>query len=127
MPIQVKAQRTGNPGVNAKKYLNIKIEGNRQSVRGNDLPTENRKTKDTDRDLIFVLVKIGERIGEDEFFVFNQGVVQELVNAEYRQFLKKYNGVRPQNPKTTHCSYFLKDLVPYKDNWKLVNDGLGMK
>ena len=56
VPIQVKAQKTGNPGVNAKKYLNIKIDGDRQTVIG--------KTKDIDRELIFVLVKVGKQSGE---------------------------------------------------------------
>jgi hypothetical protein len=112
VPIQVKAQTTGTPGVDAKKYLNIHIDGNRQTVKG--------KAKDIDRDLIFVLVKVGQDYGEDEFYVFDQGVVQDLVNTEYRRFLRKHGGVRPRNPKTTHCSYYLKDLVDYRDNWDLV-------
>ena len=118
VPIQVKSQTTGTPGVDAKKYLNIQIEGNKQTVKS--------KTKDIDRELIFVLVKVGQQHGEDEFYVFNQGVVQDLVNAEYRRFLKKHNGVRPRNPKTTHCSYYLKDLVDYKDNWRLITEPLGI-
>jgi len=119
VPLQVKAQSTGNPGVDATKYLNIEIDGKKQTVKS--------KTKDIDRDLIFVMVKVGVQYGEDEFFVFTQGVVQDLVNEEYRQFLTKHNGVRPRNPNTTHCSYYLEDLVPYKNNWKLVKDALGMK
>jgi hypothetical protein len=118
VPIQVKAQTTGTPGVDAKKYLNIQIEGDKQTVKG--------KTKDIDRDLIFVLVRVGQQHGEDEFYVFNQGVVQDLVDAEYRRFLKKHSGVRPRNPKTTHCSYYLKDLVDYKDNWGLITEPLGI-
>ena len=118
VPIQVKAQRTGNPGVNAKKYLNITIDGDKQTVKG--------KTQDINRNLIFVMVKIREKIGEDEFYIFNQGVVQDLVNNGYRTFLKKHNGVRPRNPKTTHCSYYFRDLQKYKDNWRLILDQLGM-
>jgi len=119
VPLQVKAQTTGSPGVDATKYLNIQIDGKKQMVKS--------KTKDIDRDLIFVMVKVGEQYGEDEFFVFKQGVVQDLVNTNYRRFLKMHNGVRPRNPNTTHCSYYVEDLVPYKDNWKLVKDALGMQ
>jgi hypothetical protein len=118
VPIQVKAQTTGTPGVDAKKYLNIQVEGDKQTVKG--------KTRDINRELIFVLVKVGQQHGEDEFYVFSQGVVQDLVNAEYRRFLKKHSGVRPRNPKTTHCSYYLKDLVDYKDNWRLITEPLGI-
>ena len=85
VPLQVKAQTTGSPGVDATKYLNIQIDGKKQMVKG--------KTKDIDRDLIFVMVKVGEQYGEDEFFVFKQGVVQDLVNTNYRRFLKMHNGV----------------------------------
>ncbi|MAH85470.1 MAG: hypothetical protein CBB68_14695 [Rhodospirillaceae bacterium TMED8] len=116
VPIQVKAQTKGTPGVNAKKYLNIQIDGNRQTVKG--------KSKDIDRDLIFVMVKVGQDYGEDEFYVFDQGVVQDLVNIQYRSFLRKHGGVRPRNPKTTHCSYYLKDLIRYRDNWDLVFERL---
>jgi len=122
IPIQVKAQRKGNPGVDATKYLNIQIDGDMQSVKS--------KIKGVDRKLIYVLVKIGGQHAEDKFFVFTQGVVQDLVNKEYRRFLKscapkgRPEGRRPRNPNTTHCSYYLSDLQPYKDNWKLITDKL---
>ena len=119
IPLQIKAQTSGSPGVVAKKYLDIDFVGDKQIVKG-----INGKI---DRDLIFVMVKVGKVYGEDEFFIFKQGVVQDLVNIEYCQNLKKHNGVRPKNPTTTHCSYYLKDLLPYKDNWKLIKDALGME
>ncbi len=117
VPIQVKAQRRGTPSVDAKKYLNIQFDGNVQKVKG--------KLKNIDRNLIFVLVTIGKKSGEDEFYIFNQGVVQDLVHKEYSQNLKKHNGVRPRNPKTTHCSYYFRDLAEFKNNWGLITDALG--
>jgi hypothetical protein len=118
IPIQVKAQKNGTPGLDAKKYLDIHIEGHLQTVSG--------KVDDIDRDLVFVLVKIAEKLGEDRFYIFRQGVIQDLVYKEYSQFLKKHDGVRPRNPNTTHCSYYLKDLSQYEDNWRLITDPLGM-
>jgi len=118
VPIQVKAQRKGDMSTDGKKYLEMRFDGDTQIIDG--------KSDEIDRDLIFVLVKIGKRSGDDEFFVFNQGVVQDLVFRGYSEFLKKHGGVRPRNPKTTHCSYYIKDLANYKDNWDLITGPLGI-
>jgi len=104
--------------MDAKKYLNIHIDGDKQTVKG--------KVKDIDRGLIFILVKVGEQIGEDEFYIFDQGVVQDQIYKNYRRFLKKHDGVRPRNHKTTHCSYQIEDLECYKNNWELVTKSLGI-
>ena len=114
--IQVKALKSGNPSVNAKKYLNIKFEKEKQFVTN--------KTKNIDKDLIFVVIRLAEHYGKEEFFICTQKVIQDLVNTEYRRFLKKHNNRRPENTETTHCSYHFKDLQPYKDNWGLITDRL---
>jgi hypothetical protein len=119
VPLQVKAQKSGNPGVNATKYLDIEFNDDVQTIRG--------KIKDINRDLIFVMVKVGKKYGDDEFFVFTQGIVQDLVNEEYQKMLMRHNGVRPRSPQSTHCSYYLRDLIQYKDNWKLIKVALGIK
>jgi hypothetical protein len=122
LPIQVKAQKLGNPGVNATKYLNIQLDGDIQSVKS--------KVKGVNRKLIYVLVKIGAQHSKDEFYIFTQGVVQDLVNKEYPRYLKQCEpkgrpeGRRPRNPETTHCSYYLEDLQAYKNNWELITDKL---
>lgn len=118
VPLQIKAQKKGHPSVDALKYLDITINSEIQTVNG--------WVDGVDRDLIFVMVKIGGTYGEDEFFIFKQGVIQDLVMVEYKRFLEKHDGVRPKNSKTTHCSYYLKDLVPYQNNWQLIKDALGI-
>ncbi len=109
--LQVKAQRTGDVSVNARHYLNIRFDGDQQIIEG--------KTE-IDRDLVFVLISIGDAAGEDVFYIFTQGDVQELVHDHYVAFLNKHNGIRPRNPQTTHCAYYLSDLEEYRDNWELV-------
>jgi len=118
LPIQVKAQTKGNLSVDAGKYLEIKFDGNSQSVQG--------KSKDIERNLIFVLVKVGANSGLDDFYVYDQGIVQDLVYAEHSSFLQKHGGVRPRNPMSTHCSYYVKDLEEFKDNWDLITRRLGI-
>jgi hypothetical protein len=75
VPIQVKAQRKGDMSVDGMKYLDMSFDGDIQIIVG--------KTTDIDRGLIFVLVKIGDKPGEDAFFVYTQGVVQDLVYKGY--------------------------------------------
>ena len=88
VPIQVKAQRKGDMGADGKKYRKIRRDGERQIIEG--------IATDIDRDLIFALVKVGETTGTDEFYLFTQGVVQDLIFRKYTDFLKKHNGVRPK-------------------------------
>ena len=118
LPIQVKAQTQGNLSVDAKRYLEIQFDGDVQSITG--------KSKDIERDLIFVLVKIGDAAGLDNFYVYEQAVVQDLVYAEHSSFLKKHGGIRPRNPMSIHCSYYLRDLLEYKGNWNLITGRLGI-
>ncbi len=115
--IQVKAIKKGTPGVNATNYLSIEFDGDVQKITGK---------KKIERSLIFVLVKIGDHYGEDEFYVFEQGVIQDLIFNGYSEYLKKHTGIRPRNPKTTHSSYFIDDLVSYKNKWELIKKRLEM-
>ena len=117
LPIQVKAQTKGDLSVDAKKYLDIQFDGDLQTIKG--------KSKDIERSLIFVLVQIGINIGLDDFYIYEQGIVQDLIYEGHYSFLEKHGGIRPRNPKSTHCSYFLRDLEQYKDNWNLIIGRLG--
>jgi hypothetical protein len=116
--VQVKAIRSGSVSVDAKKYLNIEFKGDVQIVKG--------KTKDINRKLIFVLVNIGEVSGQDRFFVYRQGTLQDLILKNHKGFLAKHNGIRPRNPKSTHCSYSADQMSDCEDNWEMITDELGI-
>ena len=51
IPIQVKALKKGSLQTNAKNYLNIDFDGKTQTILG--------KNEDINRDLIFIIVKLG--------------------------------------------------------------------
>jgi len=38
----------------------------------------------------------------------------------YCAWLDKHNGVRPRNPKTTHCAVELNSLAQFENNWGLI-------
>jgi len=118
VPIQVKANRAGRISVDAKRYLDIQFDGDKQSVV--------RKSADIDRNLIFVLVRISKMAGEDRFFVYKQGFLQDLIYKNHTAFLKKHGGVRPRNPTSTPCAYSIQDLTEAEAEgaWSLILDKL---
>ena len=118
-PLQVKAWRTGSVHFNATRFIHIEFEGDRQIVRGLD--------ETLDGELVFVFVKIGERAGEDRFFVTLQRDLQSIVRDNYEAWLRKHNGVRPRNPKTTHVAVELGSLTKFEGNWALLEERLGMR
>lgn len=110
--LQVKAWRTGSVHFNATRFIHIDFEGDRQIVRGLD--------EALDGDLIYVFVKIGDSGGSDRFFVMRQDDLQKTIAGNYEAWLSKHDGVRPRNPKTTHCAVHEEQLAPFENNWGLV-------
>ncbi len=117
LPIQVKTRAEGDLTAKATKYLDIQFQGDKQIIKGKI---------NIERSLIFVLVKTGAELGDAIFYIYEQGVAQDLIFKGYSAFLKKHNDVRPRNKKSTHAAYHIKDLYKYKDNWTLITDRLGV-
>ena len=79
-PIQVKSARSGNITVNnvEKDYLIIKQEeGNFQRV------ISKKEMPQWKKDLIFVVVFIGDELGEDRFYICKNSDVQEIIFSNY--------------------------------------------
>ncbi|MET4133050.1 hypothetical protein ABIE62_002195 [Porphyrobacter sp. MBR-155] len=110
--LQVKAWRNGSVSFDATRYLNIDISNDIQSVTGlND---------ELDPDLVFVFVMIGEKLGDDRFFLLSQRNLQLLMEQGYTSFLAKHDGKRPRNAQTTHNSVTLEQLARFEDDWALI-------
>ena len=110
--LQVKAWRSGDVSFHARRFLDIEVEGSRQSVRG--------IVQNLDADLIYVFVRIGEKAGSDRFFVLRQGELAAMLRAGYSRFLERHGGVRPRNPSAMHTAVNLQELSPFEDNWNLI-------
>jgi len=116
-PIQVKSTKEGNITVaNVEKdYLIIKQEeGNFQRV------ISKKEMPQWKKDLIFVVVFIGENLGEDRFYICNNSDIQEIIFSNYESSLQRHGGIRPRNPDSRHCAYSEEDLSGFKDNWNLI-------
>ena len=112
IPIQVKALKEGSLRTKADHYLKIDFDGSTQTVLG--------KKEDINRDLTFIIVKVGDQPGEDVFYICDQGVIQDLILQEHSSFLKKHDGVRPKKPSSFDCSVNLQNLKEYEKNWELI-------
>lgn len=111
-PIQVKALNRGNWQFYADKFLDIKFESDgSQKVVG-------MKVYDTS-DLIFVFVRLAT-LGKDEFFILRRSDLQELMFANYKEYLKKHGGKRPKSAESTHTTVSPQMLSQYRDNWDLI-------
>jgi hypothetical protein len=108
--IQVKAWKAGSVSFDARRFLEIDIKDNKQTVLG--------VHKSILRLPIYVFVKLGECKSADEFYVLDQRTLAGLVKEGYESFLDLHGGVRPKNPQTTHNSVTLSQLLPFKDCWK---------
>ena len=92
--------------------MNIDINGRTQTILG--------KKEDINRDLTFIIVKVGDQLGKDVFYICDQGIIQDLVLQEHSSFLKKHDGVRPKKPSSFDCSVNLQNLKEYEKNWELI-------
>jgi hypothetical protein len=118
VPIQVKAMRQPSGSVDASKFLSIRFDGERQIIDG--------FSEGIDRNLIYVLVHVGETRMQDRFFVLQQGELQDLILHNHSNVLLKFGGRRPKNWESTHCSYDPRDIVGAEENWALIAQRLGM-
>lgn len=107
LPIQVKAINGPSWQFQATSFLVIDFEGKKkkQVVRGK------KKLRNPNLTCIFVYLK---NEGEDDYYIFKLKDLQQ-------HFFKHYKGgERPNNPESTHCAVWPKDLTKYKDKWTLI-------
>ena len=110
--VQVKAWKTGSVSFDARRFLNIEFEGDRQLVKGIHTHLE--------RLPIYVFVRLGENKTHDEFYVVDQLSLASVVHEGYLAFLGLHGGIRPRNPNTTHNSVTVSQLEPFRDNWDIL-------
>lgn len=116
VPIQVKTIRGVSWQFDAGKFLKIQKNNGRQEVTG--------KTNLPYADLLCIFVRL-VRQGQDEFYIFRIRDLQDIIDGQYRGFLKSKEGVRPRNPGSTHTAVWPTQLAQFRDNWDLLSDSFG--
>lgn len=110
--LQVKSVRSGSVSFDASRFVTITFYGDRQIIA--DTPVA------MDAAVIYVFVGIGQKAGEDQFYILDQGTLQQIVHRNHVACLSKHGGIRPRNPQSTHVSVSLIQLDDYRDNWALI-------
>ena len=111
IPIQVKAMATGDWHLDITDFAQISLEGHAQIV--------GRSKPEPFKHLVFVFVAV-ETYGSGEFFIISWPALRDILIPAYKANLKKHNGVRPNNWKTTHTAISRKTLAPFKDRWDTI-------
>lgn len=112
MVIQVKAIAKGDWQFDVAKYVEIKMDGNRQVL--------GRLTDEPYPNLYCVFVALGEDNTNDRYFIFKWKTLAEIISKNHEKYLNKHGGIRPRNPESTHCSVSISELQSYENNWEVI-------
>ena len=114
LALQVKSVRAGSISFDAKRFMQIEFDGDRQIIT--------KQAQNLDDALIFVFVSIGGKLGEDRFFILEQGRLRHIIQDNHASWLAKHGGIRPRNPQSTHTAVSIAELDQYRDNWALIDN-----
>ena len=107
--IQVKAINKVNWQFDASKFVEITMDGDRQ-ILGSPVSEPYPR-------LYCVFVALGESNYSDRYFVFSWEALRSLIIRHHQAYLERHGGVRPQAPKSTHCSISISELDMFEDQW----------
>ena len=120
VPIQVKTSRGNNWPTKADKWIDVEIDHvAKKQVDHGDQVIENPN-------LIYVCVALADPDTEDRdrYFILLKSDLQTICANNYRSWISKHDWKRPRNFKSLDNRYEIGDLLPYENNWQLVEDAL---
>ena len=119
--VQVKACTTDSWPSTATDWMEIEIDEKKRRQK------YLHKRKISNKDLIYILVAVGKRYGEDRFLICRKSDVQEACILSYKRYMDPKKWVRPRNYKSLDNRYHLADLAHFENNWALIHDSLNKK
>lgn len=108
--IQVKAIRGPSWQFSAARFLDIEVIEGVQHIRGAKSLVH--------PDLLCIFVLVGPEARQDEFFLFRQRDLQDIIASTYR------GGIRPKNPHSMHCAVWPRQLESHRDAWHVLGEAL---
>ncbi|MDA9982616.1 hypothetical protein N9H39_07760 [Gammaproteobacteria bacterium] len=106
--IQVKTINKGAWQFNIRKFLDIELTEKGQNVLG--------PNASLDRNIICVLVALGSVLGEDKFYIFKWGWLQDY-------FYEHYKGRKPPSKiHSFHCAILARDIDKHLAQWSVITN-----
>ena len=106
--IQVKAKNKDSWQFDVRKFLDVEITMQGQTVKGTN--------RDLDRKIICVFVSLGAELGEDKFYIFRQGWLQDYFAERYK------SREPPKNINSFHCAIWERDMERHFDKWQIIKN-----
>jgi hypothetical protein len=106
--IQVKAINKESWQFDIRKFLDVDLTEKGQTVKGIN--------NELDRKIICVFVSLGAELGEDKFYIFKQGWLQDYFTERYMERKP------PQNVNSFHCAIWERDMQGHLEKWKLITN-----
>lgn len=111
--IQVKAINKDSWQFDIRNFLEVTKNDKGQKVKGLNISL--------DRKLLCIFVVVGDRLGDDEFYLFRMGWLQDY-------FYTHYKGRKPpKNINSYHCAIWKKDLNKHQGKWGLIERKFKLK
>jgi hypothetical protein len=117
IPIQVKSSRGDSWRTRINLWIDIEIDHeNKQQIDRGDAEVSNP-------DLIYVCVCLSEvdSCDKDRFFILQKRDLQTICARNHREWMNGHDWKRPRNYQSMDGRYYVENLVPFENNWELVN------
>jgi len=118
LPIQVKSSRSENWPTRANLWIDIEIDDvNKKQIDKGNVNIANPE-------LIYICVALAQPDVNmyDRFFILKKKDLQVICANNYREWMNTINWKRPRNYKSLDNRYYMKNLAPYENNWKLIEE-----
>lgn len=114
--VRVKASRSGSWQFgDISKFFDVAFDGQKQK-------TGKAKASPVGR-LVMVFVVVSES-GNDRFYVLTWDQLRDILQDGHKRHVAKHKGVRPKKWDSLHAAILEENLLPFRDNWKLIKQSL---
>jgi hypothetical protein len=121
IPIQVKTTRGNTWPSRADIWLQIEFDDvKKKQVNLGPKAIEHP-------DLVYICIALGKTSTADRFFICRKSDIQNACIASYTRWMDPKGWVRPVNFKSLDNRYGVEDLLPFENNWRLVDRLLSEK
>lgn len=116
IPIQVKTSRSDNWPTRANLWINLEI--NHQAK----MQIDKGDTQLSNPNLIYVYVALAEpeTNERDQFFILQKSDLQKIFCKNYRDWMNEKGWKRPQNYESLDNRCWIRDLMPFENNWEII-------